>query len=79
MYKSKILANLRSHNGKWVNYFCAVRDIESCGNDDLNELIHEGKIESKVVNLGRDKFDQPIKGNLYRLVFEFTDYLSAVK
>lgn len=79
MYKSKILANLRSHNGKWVNYFCAVRDIETCGNADLTELINEGKIERKVVHLGRDKFHQPIKGNMYRIVFAFTDYISVVK
>ena len=68
MYKAKILANLKSHGYKWVNYFCAMQGLDShdTGNS-LRDLIRENKVEKQMVSLGADKFGRPVSAPLYRV------------
>lgn len=70
MYKAKILANLGFHGFKWVNYFCATRDIlgEEGVSDAIDELVREGKIERRTDVLGKDKWGRDITGKMYRLI-----------
>lgn len=74
MFKAKIISNLEPHRAKWVNPFIALSGLiyknyeegESSPFDELNELIVEGLVEKKTVELGYDKFERPIHGDLYR-------------
>lgn len=87
MYKAKILANLKVHGYKWVNYFITMNGLEDVDTGNaLKELIHEHKVETQMVKLGNDKFNRPITAPLYRLTPDYSgrvignnSHLSVVK
>jgi len=52
--KEMIIDNLKNiHHGKWVNIWCAVRNVESIelGHKFLNVLLEENKVEIQLVPL----------------------------
>ena len=79
MFKAKIISNLEQHPAKWVNPFVALRGLiynnyeegKQSPFKDLQELIQEGLVEKDTVSLGVDKYNRPIRGDLYRYIPPF--------
>ena len=82
MFKGKIISNLSQHPAKWVNPFVTLGGLiyntyeegEKTPHEELNELINEGLVEKNTVQLGFDKFDRPIHGDLYRYTPPFDSH-----